>query len=58
MTKFDFGRTLAAIACTIVFSAAAVIGAVGPANAVTARTASARSGVTPSAGGCILRQCA
>ena len=39
MTKFDFGRTLAAIACTIVFSAAAVIGAVGPANAVTARTA-------------------
>ena len=35
MTKFDFGRTVAAIACTIVFSAAAVIGAVGPATAVT-----------------------
>lgn len=35
MTKFDFSRTLAAIACTIVFSSVAVIGAVGPANAVT-----------------------
>ena len=38
MTKFDFGRTLAAIACTIVFSSVAVIGAVGPANAVTAHS--------------------
>ncbi len=39
MTKFDFGRTFAAIAFTIVFSSAAVIGAVGPANAVTATPA-------------------
>ena len=41
MTKFDFGRTLAAIAFTIVFSSAAVIGAVGPAQAVSARPATA-----------------
>ena len=39
MTKFDFSRTLAVIACTIVFSSVAVLGAVGPANAVTAAPA-------------------
>lgn len=34
MTKFaDFGRTLAAIACTIALSTTMVLGAVGPAQA-------------------------
>ncbi len=37
MTKFEnIGRTLAAIACTIVFSTTMVLGAVGPAQAGTA----------------------
>lgn len=37
MTKFtDIGRTLAAIACSIVFSTAMVLGAVGPAQAGSA----------------------
>ena len=39
MTIVEISRTLAAIACTIVFSSVAVIGAVGPANAVTAAPA-------------------
>ena len=43
MTKFDLGRTIAAIACTIVFSSVAVIGAVGPANAVTASPVAIRA---------------
>ena len=36
MTKFDFSRTIAAIAFTIVCSSVAVFGAVGPAAAVSA----------------------
>ncbi|WP_375394079.1 hypothetical protein [uncultured Sphingomonas sp.] len=39
MTKFDFGRTIAAIALTIVCSSVAVLGAAGPANAVAAPAA-------------------
>ena len=38
MTKTDLGRTLAAIACTLVMSATCVIGAVGPAQAGGAAT--------------------
>ena len=33
MTRNDLGRTIAAIACTIVMSATCVLGAVGPAQA-------------------------
>ena len=38
MTRNDLGRTIAAIACTLVMSATCVIGAVGPANAGGATT--------------------
>ncbi len=39
MTNFaSLGRTLAAIACTIVFSTTMVVGAVGPAQAGSAAT--------------------
>ncbi len=34
MTKNDFTRTVAALFCTLVTSAACVLGAVGPAQAV------------------------
>jgi len=39
MIKSDTGRTLAAIACTIVFSATCVLSAVGPAQAGGAKSA-------------------
>ncbi len=32
MTRTDLGRTIAAIACTLVMSATCVLGAVGPAQ--------------------------
>ncbi|WP_267395998.1 MULTISPECIES: hypothetical protein [unclassified Sphingomonas] len=38
MFKSDLGRTVAAIACTLVFSATCVAGAVGPATAGTKAT--------------------
>ncbi|MFL0414505.1 hypothetical protein [uncultured Sphingomonas sp.] len=39
MTQFaQIGRTLAAIACTVVFSATMVLGAVGPAQTGSAPT--------------------
>ncbi|MGR6328186.1 hypothetical protein ACU5AX_03885 [Sphingomonas sp. XXL09] len=41
MFKSDIGRTIAAIACTIVFSATCVAGAVGPAATHHAATVSA-----------------
>ena len=41
MFNSDFGRTLAAIACTIVFSATCVVGAVAPAQAGSAAPAMA-----------------
>ncbi len=41
MFKSDIGRTIAAIACTIVFSATCVAGAVGPAATHNAATVSA-----------------
>ncbi|WP_174292318.1 hypothetical protein [Sphingomonas bacterium] len=42
MTKTDLGRTIVAIACTIVMSATCLLGAVGPANAVASAPATAR----------------
>ena len=39
MTKSDLGRTVAALACTLVMSAACLISAVGPAAAGGATTA-------------------
>ena len=41
MTKSDLGRTLAAIACTIVMSATCLVGAVGPAAAGSASSTTA-----------------
>ena len=41
MFKSDIGRTVATIACTIVFSATCVLSAVGPAQAGAARPAAA-----------------
>ena len=39
MFKSDLTRTVAAIACTIVFSATTVLAAVGPAHTATVATA-------------------
>ena len=43
MTKNDLGRTLAAIACTLVMSATCLIGAVGPARTAGAAASVERS---------------
>lgn len=39
MIKFDIARTVATVACTIVFSATALLAAVGPATHVTSPVA-------------------
>ena len=41
MIKTDIGRTVAAIACTLVMSTACVLSAVGPAQANGAKTVAA-----------------
>ncbi len=38
MTKTDLGRTIAAIACTLVMSATCIVAAIGPAQAGAATT--------------------
>ena len=43
MTKNDLGRTLAAIACTLVMSVTCLLGAVGPAQTAGAAAAVERS---------------
>ena len=46
MFKSDIGRTLAAIACTIVFSATCVAGAIGPATGQGAATVASAARLT------------
>ena len=43
MTKTDFARTLAAVACTLVMSGTCLLGAVGPAQASSAPATVQRS---------------